>query len=80
MEAFKTPLAPDKMDDCLLPDGLGIFAYLKSMHTPFLTILMVKGPKGAAINFRYYGPYVLTHNLPTLHYRERETIFDEKLL
>jgi hypothetical protein len=57
----------------------GIFALaaasLKELRTHFRTFLMVKGPDGKKLYFRFYDPRVLRMYLPTCNAQELNTVF-----
>ena len=57
----------------------GIFAHspadFRAMRKHFRTFLMVKGPDGESLYFRYYDPRVLSIYLPTTNKEERNTVF-----
>ena len=56
-----------------------IFAHspadFRAMRKHFRTFLMVKGPEGETLYFRYYDPRVLSIYLPTTNEEERSTVF-----
>lgn len=57
----------------------GIFAHspadFRAMRKHFRTFLMVKGPDGESLYFRYYDPRVLSIYLLTTNEEERNTVF-----
>ena len=59
----------------------GIFAHspaeIRALRKHFRTFLLVKGPDGEMLYFRYYDPRVLSIYLPTTNAEERETVFGE---
>lgn len=57
----------------------GIFAHspadFRAMRKHFRTFLLVTGPDGERLYFRYYDPRVLSIYLPTTNEEERNTVF-----